>query len=87
MLFELAGVGECIKLHLCIRIQRSAISGNALPMPPELMELYNLYKMEIETRETNENDQNLLVEAEKILRVSGFFLVVNRKSFGQNRKS
>ena len=42
-------------------------------MPPELMELYNLYKMEIETRETNENDQNLLVEAEKILRVSGFF--------------
>ena len=41
-------------------------------MPPELMELYNLYQMEIETRENNEKDQNLLVEAEKILRVSGF---------------
>ena len=40
-------------------------------MPPELMELYNLYQMEIETRENNEKDQNLLVEAEKILRVSG----------------
>jgi len=37
-------------------------------MPPELMELYNLYQMEIETRENNEKDQNLLVEAEKILR-------------------
>ena len=40
-------------------------------MPPELMELYNLYQMEIETRENNEKDQNLLVEAEKILRVIG----------------
>ncbi len=39
-------------------------------MPPELMELYSLYQMEVETRETNQKDQNLLVEAEKILRVS-----------------
>ena len=39
-------------------------------MPPELMELYNLYQMELETRESNHKDQNLLVEAEKILRVS-----------------
>ena len=53
-----------------------AISGSALPMPPELMELYNLYQMEIETRENNEKDQNLLVEAEKILRVSGFFNLI-----------
>ena len=45
-------------------------------MPPELMELYNLYQMEIETRENNEKDQNLLVEAEKILRVSGFFNLI-----------
>ena len=43
-------------------------------MPPELMELYNLYQMEIETRESNEQDQNLLVEAEKILRVSEIYL-------------
>ena len=45
-------------------------------MPPELMELYNLYQMEIETRENNEKDQNLLVEAEKILRVSGFLTYI-----------
>ena len=44
-------------------------------MPPELMELYNLYQMEIETRESNEKDQNLLVEAEKILRVSGLRII------------
>ena len=57
-------------------------------MPPELMELYNLYQMEIETRENNEKDQNLLVEAEKILRVScppnfrarnkGIEMIINR---------
>ena len=59
-------------MHQTYCIIAFAISGSALPMPPELMELYNLYQMEIETRENNEKDQNLLVEAEKILRVSGF---------------
>ena len=39
-------------------------------MPPELMELYNLYQMEVETRESNQKDKNLLVEAQEILRVS-----------------
>ena len=29
--------------------------GQAIPMPPELMELYNLYKQELETRTTREN--------------------------------
>jgi hypothetical protein len=46
-----------------------SLSGNALPMPPELMELYNLYQMELETSRNNQKDNNLLVEAEKILRV------------------
>ena len=31
------------------------VLGQALPMPPELMELYNLYKQELETRSTKEN--------------------------------
>ena len=33
----------------------SFVLGQALPMPPELMELYNLYKQELETRSTKEN--------------------------------
>ena len=31
------------------------ITGAAIPMPPELMELYNLYKQELETRNKKEN--------------------------------
>lgn len=41
-----------------------------MPMPPELMELYSLYQQELETRETNEKDANLLSEAKEIMRVS-----------------
>lgn len=29
--------------------------GQAIPMPPQLMELYNLYKQELETRSSKEN--------------------------------
>ena len=38
-------------------------------MPPELLELYNLYQQELETRESNQTDTLLVTEAEKILRV------------------
>jgi len=44
-------------------------AGHALPMPPELMELYSLYQQELETRENNEKDVEMLNNAEKILRV------------------
>ncbi len=40
-----------------------------MEMPPELFELYNLYQQELATRETNEKDQHLVANAEKILRV------------------
>lgn len=41
-----------------------------MPMPPELMELYQLYQQELETREANEKEALLVSEAKEILRVS-----------------
>ena len=35
-------------------------AGQAIPMPPELMELYNLYKQELETR--NNKDSQFVEE-------------------------
>lgn len=39
-------------------------------MPPELMELYSLYQQELETREANEKDNDLLVEAKGFMKAS-----------------
>lgn len=41
-----------------------------MPMPPELMDLYELYQQELDTREFNEKEALLLSEAKEILRVS-----------------
>ena len=50
-------------------------------MPPELMELYNLYKQELETRSTKENQ---FVEElnNEIIRVCECEIVLNRKCIG-----
>ena len=42
--------------------------GSSLPMPPELMELYQLYQQEIASR--NEKEANYLTELNVMLRVS-----------------
>ena len=43
-------------------------AGQAIPMPPELMELYNLYKQELETR--NNKDSQFVEELNnEIIRV------------------
>ena len=49
-------------------------------MPPELMELYNLYKQELETRSTKENQ---FVEElnNEIIRVCASFLHIREESF------
>lgn len=39
-------------------------------MPPELMELYNLYQQELETRESNDKDTELVKGAKEIMSVS-----------------
>ena len=38
-------------------------------MPPELMELYNLYQQELEMREQNEQDALLVNKANEMMRV------------------
>ncbi len=35
-------------------------TGSAIPMPPELMELYSLYKQELETRNNNEKENQFV---------------------------
>ncbi len=50
-------------------LSSSSFPGHSVEMPPELFELYNLYQQELETRESNEKDANLVANAEKILRV------------------
>ena len=42
-------------------------------MPPELMELYNLYQQELQTR-NNEKEANFLSELNTMLRVNYFYL-------------
>ena len=51
------------------QIHMILFSGQSMPMPPELMELYNLYQQELETRESNEKDQMLVSDAKEMLRV------------------
>ena len=41
-----------------------------MPMPPELSEMYHLYRQELQQREDNETDATLLLEAKAIMRVS-----------------
>ena len=44
------------------------VIGSSVPMPPELMELYQLYQQELATR--NEKEANYLSELNVMLRVS-----------------
>jgi hypothetical protein len=64
-LFIVYSIKLNLMLHSC-----NAHAGHSLPMPPQLMELYSLYQLELETRENNERDAQLVTNAEKILRVT-----------------
>ena len=40
-----------------------------MPMGPELQEMYHLYNQELQQRDENEVDANLLLEAKAMMRV------------------
>ena len=43
--------------------------GAAMPMPPELMELYTLYQQELETNSKNEKETKLISDLNIMMRV------------------
>ena len=43
--------------------------GAAMPMPPELMELYTLYQQELETSSKNEKETKLISDLNIMMRV------------------
>lgn len=48
--------------------QRVLIEGQALPMPPELMDLYTLYKQELESRNINEKEHQFVTDLNQMIR-------------------
>ena len=46
-----------------------AFKGSAMPMPPELMELYTLYQQELETSSKNEKETKLISDLNIMMRV------------------
>ena len=58
-------VFKCIPLPVTNLVVLS--EGSSVPMPPELMELYQLYQQEIASR--NEKEANYLTELNVMLRV------------------
>ena len=46
-----------------------ALKGSAMPMPPELMELYTLYQQELETSSKNEKETKLISDLNIMMRV------------------
>lgn len=45
-------------------------AGAAMPMPPELMELYTLYQQELETSSKNEKETKLISDLNVMMRVN-----------------
>ena len=45
-------------------------AGAAMPMPPELMELYTLYQQELETSSKNEKETKLISDLNIMMRVN-----------------
>ena len=43
--------------------------GSALPMPPELMDLYSLYQKELNSSQTNEKETQLISDLNTMMRV------------------
>ena len=49
--------------------QNIHFSGQTIPMPPELMELYTLYQQELETSSKNEKETKLISDLNIMMRV------------------
>ena len=47
----------------------SVFVGAAMPMPPELMELYSLYQKELNSSQTNEKETKLISDLNTMMRV------------------
>ena len=50
------------------------ILGAAMPMPPELMELYQLYQTELETNSKNEKETKFISDLNTMMRVMTLLL-------------
>jgi len=51
-----------------IQRQKALIEGSALPMPPELMDLYSLYQKELNSSQTNEKETQLISDLNTMMR-------------------
>ena len=61
----------CYIIDICYILNTSlfAFKGSAMPMPPELMELYTLYQQELETSSKNEKETKLISDLNIMMRV------------------
>ena len=84
VLFDLFGIikwkfAEIFILLIC-RV------GAAMPMPPELMELYTLYQQELETSSKNEKETKLISDLNVMMRVNRkIYIILLLKVLSYNR--
>ena len=61
-------------------------AGAAMPMPPELMELYTLYQQELETSSKNEKETKLISDLNVMMRVNcKIYIILLFKVLSYNR--
>ena len=63
------GFSSSLVIFYMFNLSLYVFKGSAMPMPPELMELYTLYQQELETSSKNEKETKLISDLNIMMRV------------------